>query len=125
MTDSAPRPITIEWNERGPMLEKLTGTEARSILREALIRERESRTLAGQLINVIVALVHRDASRGIVGADGQPALPMQAALPEASTKAAAGNKWTVRCEAGPEGFVVVVDLQAPTPVEPLAFGAIA
>jgi hypothetical protein len=108
------REVRIGWNGDEPVVDHLTGTEAKAVLRDVL---RNSRELGAQLqreaqtrqtlANVVIALVHRDAARGIVGPDGKPVMPMQTVIPKESA-ATFREKWSFRADPTPEGTVVVV-----------------
>ena len=110
------REIAIEWRGDVPVVGHLTGADAKRVLAQVLVQARQlSAVVAGkerdraQLAAFLVALVHRDAARGLVGVDGQPVLPMRTAIPRESC-ATFRERWAFHAEPLPDGsFEIVAD----------------
>lgn len=100
------REVAIRWTSEGPDVSALTGTEARGLLRNALIQNRQAEQLRVKLVKLLAALVWRDCTRGILGMNGEPMMPMRTAIP--SDAAAAGNRaWQATWRQGPDGSIEV------------------
>lgn len=107
--------VAIEWTKDGPVVSHLTGSEAKGALRQVLIMNAQLDEQRGKLAAALVALVHRDAMRGILGGDGQPALPMSTTVPKDSAEIGLQPwRWTLRPQA--DGSVrIEVDAPPPDP----------
>lgn len=120
MGDVNGREIKIGWRGETPVVDHLTGTEAKhalaTVLRQARVLEVHAQNAdrqRAQLANVLIALVHRDAARGLVDADGKPVLPMTTTIPKESTDTFK-EKWEFSCKPQPDGsLVIVVDRMNP------------
>lgn len=101
------RRVRIEWDATGPIVRDLTGTEARGILRQVLLRQRETERQLSGLAGLVVSFMHRDASRGLVGADGRPVLPLVTEVPAAHARAGHAPTWELEVTPQPDGSLVV------------------
>lgn len=79
------RRVRLETGPDGlPVLDHLTATEAKAGLRQALVDLQRAEGLRRALSSALVALVHQANTRGVLGPDGQPVVPMQATISKAS-----------------------------------------
>lgn len=108
------RKVKIEWNENGPQVGHLTGTEAKAVLRSVLVDLQREQQIRAQALQVVAGIVWRDAQRGILGADGQPVTPMRLVLGADATTASA-RPWRVGWERGSDGTLAVTVAEAVDP----------
>lgn len=113
------RKIELMWGPQGPVVEHLTGTEAKIALREMMVAHRQESETRARVVQTVIALIYREAVRGVLGPDGEPALPMRMSLgPDVLQYAQRplGISW--EHEMG-GGVTIVVQRapNAPTPVE--------
>lgn len=113
------RKVRVEWGPTGPVVDHLTATEAKAVLRQTLLDARASERLRSSLASMVVALVHRDAMRGILGPDGQPVTPMSTTIPKVSADIALRPDWSLRVEPTADGSILVV-VEPGTPETPAA-----
>lgn len=111
-----PRQVEIPWTPEGPDVSALTGTEARGVLRNVLIQNRQAEQLRVRLVKLLAALVWRDCTRGILGMNGEPVMPMRTVIP--ADAAAAGNRaWQATWRQAPDGSVEIEVSPGPGEVE--------
>lgn len=126
MTD-APKPareIRVRWRADGtPDVDDLTGADAKRALAGVMVEHRrllavldahEKRREA--LSQTLIALVHRDAVRGVLGPDGAPVLPMSTWVP-ADSLAAGRERWRYALRETLEGALEIVVDREPPPAE--------
>ncbi len=81
---SRQRTASVDFDANGvPLVEHLTGTEARAVLREALTRLRAAENQRSQMVQLIATIAYDRAMPTIVAADGTPPLPMRIGIPRA------------------------------------------
>lgn len=109
--------IKIGWRGETPVVEHLTGTEAKQALVAVLTQSRQLGIAAqeadkqrAQLANILIALCYRDCARGLVGPDGRPVLPMRTAIPKEAV-VVFRERWSFKVDPQPDGsWEIVCDL---------------
>lgn len=121
----------LEWGTRDgrkvPLVENLTGTEAKAVAFEALMHLQDAlATLdqqtqrVGRLTSIVVGYVYRDAQRGVLGLDGRPVVPIGGVLP-ADLLAIASEPWALSWLVRPDKSLLLQVNRPPPPpnAEPL------
>lgn len=113
--------IRIAWRWDVPDVADLTGADAKRALVQVLLEHRRAIAQAAQLdgmrrqlSSLVVAFVHRDNMRGLLGTDGHPITPMISTLPAASATLAL-EPWNLVAQPSPDGSVVVSVERASSP----------
>lgn len=99
--------IKIDFRDGEPMVHNLTRREAQAVARHAMIEHQRAARQVQGLASLVVSLMHRDASRGLVGADGRPVLPLVAEVPAAHARAGHAPTWELEVTPQPDGSLVV------------------
>lgn len=111
------REIQIRWGPNGPEVGQLTGPEARAALAQVMVKLQQEQQNRIHGTNMLIGIMHRDASRLLVGPDGNPVLPMGTIIPPESM-IYSRKPWNLRWSQAPTGAVTIEVSEIQAPGEP-------